>query len=85
MLLNAFISSYYIGWLCVGWVYLVTLCMSILIYSLARINSSITSYFAIAWFSQWFLRTRYPRWFVKYNYILGAGASQEFVTLLFDR
>ena len=37
------------------------------------INSSILSYFAIAWFSQWYLRTRYPSWFVKYNYILGAG------------
>ncbi|KAI0305502.1 OPT oligopeptide transporter protein-domain-containing protein [Multifurca ochricompacta] len=37
------------------------------------INSSITSYFAIAWFSQWYLRTRYPKWFAKYNYILGAG------------
>lgn len=42
-----FVSSYYMGWLCVG------------------INSSITSYFAIAWFSQWYLRTRYPKWFVK--------------------
>jgi hypothetical protein len=31
------------------------------------------SYFAVAWFSQWFLRTRYPKWFAKYNYILGAG------------
>src|ERR1700761_436920 len=38
------------------------------------INSSMASYFAIAWFSQWFLRTRHPRWFAKYNYILGAGA-----------
>jgi hypothetical protein len=38
------------------------------------INSSILSYFTIAWFSQWYLRTRYPKWFVKYNYILGAGA-----------
>lgn len=39
------------------------------------INSSILSYFAIAWFSQWYLRTRCPRWFNKYNYILGAGQS----------
>ena len=37
------------------------------------INASVTSYFVIAWISQWFLRTRYPRWFAKYNYILGAG------------
>ncbi|EIM81122.1 OPT oligopeptide transporter [Stereum hirsutum FP-91666 SS1] len=49
------------------------------------INSSITSYFAIAWFSQWYLRTRYPKWFVKYNYILGAaldGGTQVMVFLL---
>ncbi|KAI0057185.1 OPT superfamily oligopeptide transporter [Artomyces pyxidatus] len=49
------------------------------------INSSITSYFAIAWFSQWYLRTRYPRWFAKYNYILGAaldGGTQVMVFIL---
>jgi hypothetical protein len=40
----------------------------------AGINTSPTIYFAIAWFSQWFLRTRYPKWFARYNYILGAGA-----------
>ncbi|KAF7973665.1 hypothetical protein HWV62_14640 [Athelia sp. TMB] len=49
------------------------------------INASITMYFAIAWFSQWFLRTRYPRWFAKYNYILGAaldGGTQVMVFVL---
>ncbi|KAF7973862.1 hypothetical protein HWV62_14070 [Athelia sp. TMB] len=49
------------------------------------INASITSYFAIAWFSQWYLRTRYPRWFAKYNYILGAaldGGTQVMVFIL---
>lgn len=49
------------------------------------INSSILSYFAIAWFSQWFLRTRYPRWFAKYNYLLGAaldGGTQVMVFIL---
>ncbi|KAH8995631.1 OPT oligopeptide transporter protein-domain-containing protein [Lactarius akahatsu] len=49
------------------------------------INSSITSYFAIAWLSQWYLRTRYPRWFAKYNYILGAaldGGTQVMVFIL---
>lgn len=30
-------------------------------------------YFTIALISQWYLRTRYPRWFAKYNYILGAA------------
>ena len=37
------------------------------------INSSILSYFAVAFVSQWWLRTRHPRWFAKYNYIIGAG------------
>ncbi|KAH9083789.1 OPT oligopeptide transporter protein-domain-containing protein [Lactarius deliciosus] len=49
------------------------------------INSSVTSYFAIAWLSQWYLRTRYPRWFAKYNYILGAaldGGTQVMVFIL---
>ncbi|KAH9481332.1 Oligopeptide transporter 5 [Psilocybe cubensis] len=49
------------------------------------INSSILSYFAIAWASQWWLRTRYPRWFTKYNYILAAaldGGTQVMVFIL---
>jgi len=37
------------------------------------INSSIFSYFGVAYLSQWWLRTRYPGWFVKYNYILAAA------------
>ncbi len=56
----------YVVGLFVGW-----LCVGI--------SSSYTSYYAIALFSQWYLRTRYPRWFAKYNYILGAG---EFVSIL---
>lgn len=47
------------------------------------INSSILSYFAIAWASQWWLRTRYPHWFTKYNYILAAaldGGTQVSLT-----
>ena len=39
------------------------------------INSSNLSFFAIAFLSQWWLRTRYPRWFAEYNYIVGAGES----------
>ena len=27
----------------------------------------------VAFLSQWWLRTRYPRWFAQYNYIVGAG------------
>ncbi|OJA16663.1 hypothetical protein AZE42_09264 [Rhizopogon vesiculosus] len=49
------------------------------------INSSILSYFGIAFLSQWWLRTRYPRWFTKYNYIVGAaldGGTQVMVFIL---
>ncbi|TFK40185.1 OPT oligopeptide transporter protein-domain-containing protein [Crucibulum laeve] len=49
------------------------------------INSSIFVYFSIAWISQWWLRTRYPRWFAKYNYILAAaldGGTQVMVFIL---
>ncbi|KAI0298904.1 OPT oligopeptide transporter protein-domain-containing protein [Russula brevipes] len=61
---------------------LILLCMGMLG---AGINTSPTIYFAIAWFSQWFLRTRYPKWFARYNYILGAaldGGTQVMVFLL---
>ncbi|KZS98527.1 OPT oligopeptide transporter [Sistotremastrum niveocremeum HHB9708] len=49
------------------------------------INSSITSYFIIAWISQFYLRTKYPKWFRKYNYILGAaldGGTQVMIFIL---
>ncbi|KAH7927126.1 OPT superfamily oligopeptide transporter [Leucogyrophana mollusca] len=49
------------------------------------INSSILSYFTVAFVSQWYLRTRYPRWFAKYNYIIGAaldGGTQVMVFIL---
>ncbi|KAG2138129.1 OPT oligopeptide transporter protein-domain-containing protein [Suillus cothurnatus] len=51
----------------------------------AGINSSALSFFAVALLSQWWLRTRYPRWFVKYNYIVGAaldGGTQVMVFIL---
>ncbi|KAG1756630.1 OPT oligopeptide transporter protein-domain-containing protein [Suillus paluster] len=49
------------------------------------INSSVLSYYAIAFLSQWWLRTRYPRWFMKYNYLVGAaldGGTQVMVFIL---
>ncbi|KAG2036131.1 OPT oligopeptide transporter protein-domain-containing protein [Suillus americanus] len=49
------------------------------------INSSILSYFSVAFLSQWWLRTRYPHWFAKYNYIIGAaldGGTQVMVFIL---
>jgi hypothetical protein len=30
-------------------------------------------YMMVALVSQWYLRTRHAKWFVKYNYILSAG------------
>ncbi|THY02860.1 OPT superfamily oligopeptide transporter [Aureobasidium pullulans] len=49
------------------------------------INASITMYFVIGFFSQWFLRRRYPELFVKYNYIVSAaldGGTQVLVFIL---
>lgn len=49
------------------------------------INSSVLSYYMIAFLSQWWLRTRYPRWFMKYNYLVGAaldGGTQVMVFIL---
>ncbi|KAG2138157.1 OPT oligopeptide transporter protein-domain-containing protein [Suillus cothurnatus] len=49
------------------------------------ITSSYLSYFAVAFLSQWWLRTRHPRWFAKYNYIVGAaldGGTQVMVFIL---
>ncbi|KAN0091066.1 OPT oligopeptide transporter domain containing protein [Tylopilus felleus] len=49
------------------------------------INSSNLSYFAVAFLSQWWLRTRHPRWFTQYNYIIGAaldGGTQVMVFIL---
>ncbi|KAF8136747.1 OPT oligopeptide transporter protein-domain-containing protein [Boletus edulis] len=49
------------------------------------INSSILSIFTVAFVSQWWIRTRYPRWFQKYNYIVAAaldGGTQVMVFIL---
>ncbi|KIK49245.1 hypothetical protein CY34DRAFT_20247 [Suillus luteus UH-Slu-Lm8-n1] len=65
---------YYIPLICanIGW-----LCVGI--------NSSVLSYFTVAFLCQWWLRTRYPRWFMKYNYLVGAaldGGTQVMVFIL---
>ncbi|ANB15872.1 oligopeptide transporter OPT1 [Sugiyamaella lignohabitans] len=39
------------------------------------VNSSITSYFIVAFGSQWYLRVYHPNLFKKYNYILAAGLT----------
>ncbi|KAF8271942.1 OPT oligopeptide transporter protein-domain-containing protein [Lactarius quietus] len=49
------------------------------------INSPYLAYYVVAVFSQWYLRTRHPKWFAKYNYILGAaldGGTQVMVFIL---
>ena len=46
------------------------------------INSSLTSFFIVGFFSQFYLRKYRTRWFIKYNYILSAaldGGTQVFV------
>ncbi|SJX64286.1 related to OPT1-High-affinity glutathione transporter [Sporisorium reilianum f. sp. reilianum] len=49
------------------------------------INASITMYFVIGFFAQFYLRKYRPRWFNKYNYILSAaldGGTQTIVFIL---
>ena len=45
------------------------------------INSFLASYFVAAWFSQWYLRTRHPKLFARYNYIVPAGAFVSLYSL----
>lgn len=37
------------------------------------INSSCGPYFVIGFASQFYIRRRYPQWFVKYNYLVSAA------------
>lgn len=39
------------------------------------VNSSITSYFIVAFASQWYLKKYFPKLFTDYNYILAAGLT----------
>jgi hypothetical protein len=47
------------------------------------INSSIMVYFMIGFFVQFYVRKRYPEWFLKYNYILAAAISGGTELLVF--
>lgn len=47
------------------------------------INSSVPIFFAIGFFTQFFVRKRYPRWFLKYNYLLAAAISGGTELLVF--
>ncbi|KAF1992314.1 OPT superfamily oligopeptide transporter [Aulographum hederae CBS 113979] len=47
------------------------------------INSSLTFYFAIGFFVQYYVRKRYPRGFLKYNYLIAAAISGGTEVLVF--
>ena len=47
------------------------------------INASITMYFVIGFFAQFYLRRYRPRWFNKYNYIVSAALDGGTQTLVF--
>lgn len=42
-------------------------------HALGGINTSVNPAMVIGIFSQWWVRTRYPRWFTKYNYVVAAA------------
>lgn len=54
-------------------------------YMSVGLNTPINTYMALGILSQWWVRTRYPRWFTKYNYIVAAaldGGTQIVVFIL---
>lgn len=52
-------------------------------YLSAGINSSIMMHFAVGFLSQYYVRRRYPRWFMRYNYLLAAAISGGTELLVF--
>ena len=54
-------------------------------YLFVGVNSSITSYFALGFIAQWWLRKKHPQLFIKYNYLVSAaldGGTQVIVFIL---
>ncbi|RFU31628.1 hypothetical protein B7463_g4723, partial [Scytalidium lignicola] len=54
-------------------------------YLFVGINSAITMFFGLGFFAQWYLRKKYPNFFIKYNYITSAaldGGTQVMVFIL---
>ncbi|KAH9919812.1 OPT oligopeptide transporter protein-domain-containing protein [Fomitopsis serialis] len=47
------------------------------------INTQVNTTMAIGVFIQWWVRTRYPRWFTKYNYIVAAGLDGGTQVIMF--
>lgn len=67
-----------------GFDYIVTpLICSYLGYLSAGINSSVGVFFAIGFFVQIYIRKKYPRWFLKYNFVLSAAISGGTELLVF--
>ncbi|KAK8127642.1 OPT oligopeptide transporter protein-domain-containing protein [Apiospora sp. TS-2023a] len=52
-------------------------------YLVSGINSSILTYFLIAFWSQFYLRRYKPEWFLKYNYVLCAGLEGGTQVIIF--
>ena len=63
-------------WPSKGFNYIVTpvICWH-LSYLSAGINSSVMVFFATGFIFQYYIRKRYPRWFLNYNYLLAAAIS----------
>ncbi|RDW82602.1 OPT superfamily oligopeptide transporter-1 [Coleophoma cylindrospora] len=67
-----------------GWDYIVTpVIVWYLGYLSVGINSSVTLFFVIGFFVQFYIRKRYPEWFLKYNYLLAAAISGGTELLVF--
>ncbi|KAL8358743.1 hypothetical protein RB601_009895 [Gaeumannomyces tritici] len=63
-------------WPKAGFDYVVTPAISYFLgYLSAGINSSVLMHFVLAFVVQLWVRKRYPKWFLKYNYILAAAIS----------
>lgn len=59
-----------------GYNYIVTPVISYFLgYLSVGINSSVMVFFAVGFFVQFYVRKRYPEWFIKYNYLLAAAIS----------
>lgn len=47
------------------------------------VNTQVNTMMASGIISQWWIRTRYPRWFAKYNYIVAAGLDAGTQVIIF--
>lgn len=80
---------FYLGHRLTGWRGFSYLNTSIILWYMGNlfvgINSSLTSFFIVAYFSQFYLRKYHPQYFVKWNYLVSAamdGGTQVLVFIL---